>query len=154
MQKLDYSLGKATFRGLRSISKWYQITRPNLCELFISQARCIFLALRSTSSIHQTTVFIALRDEWLCESQLFIRQPDGRKQESPDEETCGCSLRRIKKLRFYEAVATWRLRPSRTRRAFGPRSGLKFCPRAPILIGFEVHIIFFKNFKCPKFSKP
>ena len=37
--------------------------------------------------------------------------PDGRKEESPDEETCGCSLRRIKKLRFYEAVAAWRLRP-------------------------------------------
>ena len=38
---------------------------------------------------------------------FLIRQQDGRKEESPDEETCGCSLRRIKKLRFYEAVAAW-----------------------------------------------
>ena len=29
---------------------------------------------------------------------------DGRKQESPDEETCGCSLRLIKKLRFYHSA--------------------------------------------------
>ena len=42
---------------------------------------------------------------------FLIRQQDGRKQESPDEETCGCSLRRIKNLRFYEAVAAWWLRP-------------------------------------------